>query len=103
MGEMNERLEDYELLRAFARRGDQPAFAAVVRRHLNLVYGTALRKVGDDGAAQEIAQNVFTALARKVWQFAPDDSLPAWLHRTALLEPKQWLRGEFRRRRREQT
>src|SRR5262249_24991540 len=54
-------------------------------------------------AAREIAQDVFAVLARKAWQFGPDDSLPAWLHRTALLEAKQWLRGELRRRRREQT
>jgi RNA polymerase sigma factor (sigma-70 family) len=48
-------------------------------------------------------QNVFAALARKAWQFAPDDSLPAWLYRTTLLEAKAWLRTELRRRRREQT
>ena len=57
----------------------------------------------DCGAAEEIAQNVFSALARKAWQFAPDDSLPAWLHKTALLESKFWLRGELRRRRREEV
>jgi RNA polymerase sigma factor (sigma-70 family) len=100
---MNERHQDCELLRAFARQGDQPAFAAVVRRHLDLVYATALRKLEDPGAAEEVAQNVFAALARKAWQFGPDDSLPAWLHRTALLEAKMWLRGELRRRRREQA
>ena len=49
--------------------------------YLDLVYATALRKVEDPGAAEEIAQNVFAALARKAWQFAPDDSLPAWLHK----------------------
>ena len=53
--------------------------------------------------AREVAQNVFAALARKAWRFAPDDSLPAWLYRTALLEAKEWVRGELRRRRREQT
>src|SRR5688572_30600394 len=100
---MNERRADFELLRAFARTGDQEALADVVRRHLDLVYGTALRKVDDPGAAEEISQNVFSALARKAWQFAPDDSLPAWLHKTALLEAKSWLRGELRRRRREKT
>ena len=83
---MNERHQDCELLRQFVRQGDQPAFAAVVRRHLDLVYATALRKLEDPGAAEEVAQNVFAALARKAWQFAPDDSLPAWLHRTTLLE-----------------
>ncbi len=79
------------------------AFAALVRRHLDLVYATALRKVEDEGSAQEISQNVFAVLARKAWQFAPDDSLPAWLYKTTLLESTAWLRGELRRRRREQT
>lgn len=100
---MNERCHDFEMLQRFARHGEQSAFADVVRRHIDLVFATALRKLEDPGAAQEVAQNVFTVLARKAWQFAPDDSLPAWLHKTALLESKSWLRGELRRRRREQT
>jgi RNA polymerase sigma factor (sigma-70 family) len=100
---MNERHSDFALLREFVRDERQPAFAALVRQHLSLVYGTALRKVEDCGAAEEISQNVFSALARKAGQFAPDDSLPAWLHKTALLESKFWLRGELRRRRREET
>ena len=100
---MNEQRTDFELLRAFLRDDDQQAFTALARRHLNLVYGTALRKLEDQGAAQEVSQNVFAALARKAWQFAADDSLPAWLHRTALLEATSWLRGELRRRRREKT
>src|SRR3954468_18744688 len=100
---MNERLSDFELLRDFLRRGDQGAFTAVVRRHLDLVYGTALRKLEDACGAEDVTQNVFAALSRKAWQFAPDDSLPAWLHRTALLECKSWLRTELRRRRREHS
>jgi len=100
---MNERRMDFEQLRDFARHGDQGAFADVVRRHIDLVYATALRKVEDPGGAEEVSQNVFTTLARKAWQFAPDDSLTAWLFRTTLLESKEWVRGEIRRRRREQT
>ncbi|TAL03468.1 MAG: sigma-70 family RNA polymerase sigma factor [Verrucomicrobia bacterium] len=100
---MNERQSDFEWLQQFARAGNQNAFRDLVRRHIDLVFATAMRKVGDAGGAQEISQNVFTALARKAWRFAPDDSLPAWLHKTALLESKSWLRGELRRRRREQT
>ena len=79
---MEQRLSDIERLREFVPRGDQRAFAVIARRHLDLVYATALRKVQDPGAAEEIAQNVFTALARKAWQLAPEDSLPAWLQRS---------------------
>jgi DNA-directed RNA polymerase specialized sigma24 family protein len=75
---MNTTGHDFELLRAFMRQGDQSAFAALVSRHLDLVYGTAVRKLGDAAGAQEVAQDVFAALARSAWQFAPDDSLPAW-------------------------
>ena len=100
---MNQRRTDFELLQAFARAGNQKALADVIRRHLDLVYAIAWRKVGDAGAAEEIAQNVFTILSRKAWRFAPDDSIPAWLHRATLLESQSWVRGELRRRRREQT
>jgi RNA polymerase sigma factor (sigma-70 family) len=100
---MSESRTDFELLGDFIRRGDQRAFADVVRRHLALVYATALRKTEDQGAAEEVAQNVFATLAKKAWRFAPEDSLAAWLYKTTLLEAKEWLRGELRRRRRDQT
>jgi RNA polymerase sigma factor (sigma-70 family) len=100
---MNEPRHDAELLREFSRKSDQAAFTTLVHRHVDLVYATAIRKVDDSGAAEEVAQNVFAALARKAWQFASDDSLPAWLHRTTLLEAKSSLRAELRRRRRERA
>ena len=100
---MNARQSDFELLQEFARHGEQVAFTTLARRHLDLVYATAWRKVQEESGAQEVAQNVFAALARKAWQFGREDSLPAWLYKTALLESKTWLRGELRRRRREQT
>jgi RNA polymerase sigma factor (sigma-70 family) len=100
---MNERQSDFEWLQQFARAGNQSAFRDLVRRHIDLVFATALRKAGDAGGAEEISQNVFGVLARKAWQFAPDDSLPAWLHKTTLLESQAWQRGEMRRRRREQA
>lgn len=100
---MSESRTDFELLRDFIRRGDQRAFTEVTRRHLGLVYATALRKIEDPGAAEEVAQNVFAVFAKKAWRFGPEDSLAAWLYRTTLLEAKEWLRGELRRRRRDQT
>ncbi len=100
---MNEPPSDFEWLQQFVRAGDQNAFRDLVRRHIDLVFATALRKAGEAPGAEEISQNVFSALARKAWRFAPDDSLPAWLHKTALLESKAWIRGELRRRQREQT
>jgi RNA polymerase sigma factor (sigma-70 family) len=100
---MGDRRQDFDRLQRFTREGEESAFADLVRRHQDLVFATALRKVEDSGVAQEVTQNVFAALARKAWQFGPDDSLPAWLHKAALLESMSWLRGELSRRRRVQT
>jgi RNA polymerase sigma factor (sigma-70 family) len=99
---MNRRWNDFEALQRFARQSDHAAFAELAQRHIDLVYATAFRKVGDESAAEEVAQTVFATLAAKAWRFAPDDSVPAWLYRATLLEASQWLRSECRRRRREQ-
>ena len=94
---------DRELVTAYAARGSETAFRALVTRHVHLVYATALRQVGDAGLAEEITQNVFIALARKAPRLAGIETLAGWLHRTAVLEAKARIRAELRRKRREQT
>lgn len=92
---------DHELVGAFVRERSENAFRALVARHVNLVYATALRQVGDSGMAEEIAQNVFVILARKAPRLGGIETLAGWLHRTTILEAKARVRAELRRRRRE--
>jgi RNA polymerase sigma factor (sigma-70 family) len=73
-----------------------------VTRHVNLVYATALRQVGDAALAEEITQNVFIALARKAPRLAGVQTLAGWLHRSAIFEAKARIRAELRRGRREE-
>ena len=98
---MEELKTDRDLLREFAERGDEGAFQALVQRHLNLVFATARRRLGDDVAAREVTQNVFVSLARKALLLLGETSLASWLHQAALLETRQWWRAELRRQRRE--
>jgi len=93
---------DCELVAAYARRSSENAFRALVTRHVNLVYATALRQVGDAALAEEITQNVFIALARKAPRLAGVQTLAGWLYRTAILEAKARVRAELRRGRREE-
>lgn len=94
---------DRELVGCYAREGSEAAFRALVSRHVNLVFGAALRQTGDPGIAEEITQNVFVALAQKAPRLAGHETLAGWLHRTAILESKSRLRSELRRQRREDT
>jgi RNA polymerase sigma factor (sigma-70 family) len=94
---------DHELLRQFARTNSEDAFAELVKRHVNLVYSAAFRQVnGDDHLARDIAQTVFTDLARKAGSLARRENLAGWLYTSAHFAAAKVVRGENRRRDREE-
>ena len=93
---------DMELLRQYADRNSGTAFAALVSRHVNLVYSAALRKTGNSHAAEEITQVVFIILAQKAGRISDKTILPGWLYQTARLTAANFLKREIRRARREQ-
>ena len=94
---------DSELLAAFARKNSEDAFAELVKRHVNLVYSAALRQVnGDAHLAQDVAQAVFTDLARKAGSLARRETLTGWLYTSAHYAAAKMVRGETRRRDREE-
>jgi RNA polymerase sigma factor (sigma-70 family) len=69
-----------------------------------MVYCAALRKVaGDVHLARDVAQTVFTDLARKARSLPRDVVLAGWLYRHACLKAVEAIRAESRRRVREQT
>jgi DNA-directed RNA polymerase specialized sigma24 family protein len=70
---------DLQLLARYARHHAEDAFAEIVRRHLDLVFSAALRQVRSPQLAEEVAQSVFTDLARRAADLAPDTTLAAWL------------------------
>src|SRR5438552_1681364 len=96
-------MSDQQLLREYVDGGSERAFQSLVQQHVDLVYSTALRRLGDAGLAEEVTQNVFVALARKAPFLGRDAPLAAWLHKTTLLEARHRLRKELRRKRREET
>src|SRR5688572_13007456 len=83
---------DDGLLQAFASHGSQDAFRALVEKYLGLVRGIARRGLGDPQAAEEVAQNVFTILARKAQRLKATPSLAGWIHRVTVIECADALR-----------
>src|SRR5690242_4985609 len=76
-------LNDHQLLTQYVNGGSQDAFAELVTRYLNFVYSAALRQVRISHLAEEVAQMVFTTLARKAASLPRNVVLAGWLHRTA--------------------
>src|SRR3954452_22031875 len=96
-------IEDAELLRRYAEEHSEAAFAELVERHINLVFGGALRRVGGDAhLAQDVTQQVFTALARGATSLGARAVLSGWLYTTTRKIAVQTVRAERRRQTREQ-
>jgi RNA polymerase sigma factor (sigma-70 family) len=95
-------LDDHRLLAEFVRRGSEAAFTELVRRYAGSVYSTALRFCSNTHHAEEISQAVFIILARKAGTLSPRVVVSSWLYQTARLTAANFVKGEFRRRRREQ-
>ena len=77
---MNVAMDDHALLQDYLRRQSQDAFRQLVDRHLRMVYGTAHRIVRDVHLAEEVAQNVFTLLAKKAAGIVPPQVVAGWLY-----------------------
>lgn len=96
-------LSDTQLLRAFAEAGDETAFAELVRRRIDFVYGSALRQVGGDAhRASDVTQEVFVTLARKASSLTSHPALLGWLCTTTRFAAIDTVRSEQARKAREQ-
>ncbi len=95
-------MKDAELLSKYTREGSEEAFAELVSRYLDLVYSAALRQVGGDvHLAEDVAQHVFAALAKKAHRLPAGVVLGGWLYRHTCFVAWQTIRTERRRRLRE--
>jgi RNA polymerase sigma factor (sigma-70 family) len=95
--------DDMKCLREYARDDSQEAFAAIVRRRVDMVYSAALRQVAEAHLAEDVTQIVFIALARKARKLiATDVVLSAWLLRATRLTALD-LRKHLARRRKHET
>jgi RNA polymerase sigma factor (sigma-70 family) len=94
---------DLDLLRRYAAERSEEAFAALVNRHLNLVYSAALRQVRSPQLAEEVAQSVFSDLARNAGRLKSDTILTAWLYQVARRTAIDLVRKESRRQLRERV
>src|SRR5687768_361461 len=95
--------DDASILRHYVATRSQAAFAELVQRHLTLVYAVALRQVGGDAhLAEDVAQQVFVALARKASSLTDRVTITGWLYRSTHFAASDVVRSERRRRAREQ-
>ncbi len=66
---------------ARAQAGDNVAFAQLYAQHKRRVYSLCLRMVGNVTEAEDLTQEAFLQLHRKIATFRGDSAFSTWLHR----------------------
>src|SRR5690242_1533740 len=66
---------------ALTREGDARAFATLVERYRPVVFRWAIALTGDGDEADDITQEVFVRVHRKLGSFRGDGPFDAWLYR----------------------
>ncbi|MEP6698663.1 MAG: sigma-70 family RNA polymerase sigma factor [Verrucomicrobiota bacterium] len=75
------------------RHGDAGAFEELVERHQRLVVGTAVRMLGNNSDAEDIAQQVFVRVWKNAQRYVPRAKFTTWLLKiTRNLVFNEWRR-----------
>jgi RNA polymerase sigma-70 factor, ECF subfamily len=93
-GDAKSRRPDHELAR-LAAGGDAAAFEEIHNRYRRLVYGIALRMTGNTADAEDLTQESFLSLLRRIGSFRGEAAFTSWLHRLTINQ----VLMHFRRRR----
>ncbi len=76
-------LADLQLSQA-AGRGDMAAFEELFKRHNRRVYAICLRMTRNPHEAEDLTQDVFVELFRKLTTFRGESAFTTWLHRVTV-------------------
>jgi RNA polymerase sigma-70 factor (ECF subfamily) len=79
----NGELTEAEAIR-LAQQGDAQAFERIYRLHNRRVYALCLRMVGNPAEAEDLAQEAFLQLFRKIATFRGESAFSTWLHRLSV-------------------
>lgn len=78
-----EKLSEVELIER-AKQGDAEAFEALYHLHKRRVYSLCLRMTANTAAAEDLTQEAFLQLFRKIGTFRGESAFSTWLHRMAV-------------------
>jgi len=67
-----------------AKRGDSDAFRQLYEKHKRRVYSLCLRMTANTAEAEDLAQEAFLQLYRKIATFRGESAFSTWLHRLSV-------------------
>jgi RNA polymerase sigma factor (sigma-70 family) len=90
-------VDDFALVRE-VREGSEAAFRVLVERYQDRVVRLVYRYLGDQDESEDVAQEIFLKVFRKLDSFQFESSFFTWLYRIAINAAQDRIKGRRRRR-----
>jgi len=87
-------ISDDELIRRYTETGDETSFDEIVNRYSDRIYGFALRITRNSSDAEEVFQEVFLTLTKKLGTFRGESKFSSWLYRVTVNASYMYLRSQ---------
>ena len=87
-----------QTLVARCRKGEVPAFEELYKRHSSRLYSVAYRMTGSAADAEDLLQDIFLQIHRRLDSYRGEAALGTWLHRLAVNACLDFLRSKQGRR-----
>jgi len=87
-----------QTLVARCRTGEVPAFEELYKRHSSRLYSVAYRMTGSAADAEDLLQDIFLQVYRRIDSYRGEAALGTWLHRLAVNACLDFLRSKQGRR-----
>lgn len=87
-------ISDEELVRLYTAKGNERAFEEIINRYMNKIYGFALRITRNPSDAEEVFQDVFLTLSKKLHTFRGESKFSSWLYRVSMNTSYMYMRSQ---------
>ena len=79
------------------RRGDRESFRVLVRKYQDVLYRTAVQRVGSADTAADLVQATFIKAYTNIWRCRDPERFGAWIYRILINATKDHLKSKRRR------
>ena len=87
-------LSDQQLINKFVNDNDDQAFELIVSRYMEKIYNLAYRITRDHYQSEDVLQEVYITLIKKLHTFRGDSKFSSWLYRVTANASYMLLRAE---------
>jgi RNA polymerase sigma-70 factor, ECF subfamily len=87
-------LTDEKLVELYKSENNESAFEEIINRYADRIYAIAFRITHDHHSSEEVLQNVFLTLTKKIDTFRSEAKFSSWVYRVAVNASFMHLRSE---------